>query len=182
MSDLARVLMVCTGNICRSPAMHYLAARDWAGAAEVSSAGTHAETGMDATPDIRRSAADRGLAIPRHRPMQLTAAFVSRADLVLVATEAHARWISSEMGGLPDHVFGLKQAAALALRADAPGGDTAAEHLRGAAAALLAEQRREPAPLRSLDDPWARDPGTYDRVIGDIFEAVSALTTWARVG
>jgi protein-tyrosine phosphatase len=178
-SDLARVLMVCTGNICRSPAMHYLAARDWEGAAEVSSAGTHAETGMDATPEIRRSAAGLGLSFPRHRPTQLTAGLVTRADLVLVATESHARWIAREMGGLPDHVFGLKQAAELASRADGPAGETAAERLRRAASALRAEQQREPAPLRSLDDPWARDQGTYDRVMGEIADAFAALTDWA---
>ena len=161
--------------------MHYLAARDWAGAAEVTSAGTYAEKGMDATPEIRRSAAERGLTIPRHRPTQLTAALVSRADLVLVATESHARWIAEEMGGLPGHVFGLKQAAELALRADAPVGLTASERLRGAAAALRAEQDREPAPLRSLDDPWSRDRATYDRVMGEIVEDFGVLTQWAAL-
>jgi len=173
--------MVCTGNICRSPAMHYLAARDWSGAAEVTSAGTYAEIGMDATPAIRRSAAAHGLAIPRHRPTQLTAELVSRADLVLVATEAHARWIAGEMGGMPPHVFGLKQAAELAQRADAPAGVTGAERLRGAASVLRAEQDREPAPLRSLDDPWARDRATYDRVMGEITYAMSALTEWVDI-
>ena len=181
MSDLARVLMVCTGNICRSPAMHYLAAREWAGAAEVTSAGTHAETGMDATPEIRRSAAAYGVTFPRHRPTQLTAALVSRADLVLVATESHARWIAGEMGGMPPHVFGLKEAAELARRADAPAGASDAERLRNAAAALRAEQDREPAPLCSLDDPWARDRATYDRVMGEIVDAVSTLTHWAAL-
>lgn len=161
--------------------MHYLAARDWEGAAEVSSAGTHAETGMDATPEIRRSAAARGLTIPRHRPTQLTAALVSRADLVLVATESHARWIANEMGGLPPHVFGLKQAAELASRADAPEGASGAERLRVAAAALRAEHDHQPAPLRSLDDPWARDRATYDRVMGEIHDAVGTLTRWVSL-
>ncbi len=173
--------MVCTGNICRSPAMHYLAAREWAEAADVTSAGTHAETGMDATPQMRRAAAAYDLTFPRHRPTQLTADMVARADLVLVATERHAQWIAGEMGGLPEHVFGLKQAAELAQRADAPGGASGAERLRLAAAALSAEHGREPAPLRSLDDPWARDQATYDRVMGEIVEAVSALTTWASL-
>ena len=62
-----------------------------------------------------------------------------------------------------------------------PVGETAAERLRGAASALRAEQDREPAPLRSLDDPWARDQATYDRVMGEIDEALSALTAWARL-
>jgi hypothetical protein len=85
------------------------------------------------------------------------------------------------MGGLPDHVFGLKQAAELALRADPPPGETAAERLRGVAAALSAEQEREPAPLRSLDDPWARDQATYNRVMGEIVHAMDAITDWAHV-
>jgi len=173
--------MVCTGNICRSPAMHYLAAREWADAAEVSSAGTHAEVGMDATPEMRRAAAAFGLTFPRHRPTQLTAGMVSRADLVLVATEAHARWIAGEMGSVPDHVFGIKQAAELASRAHTPSGGSPAERLRSAARALRAEQDRDPAPLRSLDDPWARDTATYDRVMGEIVDGIDALTAWARM-
>jgi len=161
--------------------MHYLAARDWASAAEVSSAGTHAELGMDATDEMRRSAARFGLAIPRHRPTQLTSALVSRADLVLVATESHARWIAREIGALPAHVFGLKQAAELASSADAPMGATAAERMRTAAGVLRLAGQHVAAPLRGLDDPWARDQGTYDRVMGEIADAVSALTEWADV-
>jgi len=173
--------MVCTGNICRSPAMHYLAAREWAEAAEVTSAGIAAETGMDATPQMRRAAAAYDLTLPRHRPTQLTADMVAGADLVLVATENHARWIQQGVGNWPVHVFGLKQAAELAQRADAPAGASGAERLRVAAAVLRAEQEREPAPFRSLDDPWARDQATYDRVMGEIVDAISALTRWAEL-
>ncbi len=173
--------MVCTGNICRSPAMHYLAAREWSEAAAVTSAGVAAEIGMDATSQMRRAAAAYDLTFPRHRPTQLTADLVERADLVLVATESHARWIAGESGALPPHVFGLKQAAELAQRADAPAGATGAERLRGAAAALRAQNDHRPAPLRSLDDPWARDQATYDRVMGEIADAVSALTSWAEL-
>lgn len=180
-SDLARVLMVCTGNICRSPAMHYLAAREWAGSAEVTSAGTHAEVGMDATDEMRRSARRYGLAIPRHRPTQLTAALVARADLVLVATEAHARWIAREMGVWPDHVFGLKQAAELTARAVPPEGATGADRMRTAAGALRIAGQHGTTPLRSLDDPWACDQITYDRVMAEIVDAVSAIGTWARL-
>ena len=161
--------------------MHYLAAREWAEAAEVTSAGIAAEIGMDATTQMRRAAAAYDLAFPRHRPTQLTADMVASADLVLVATESHARWIAGEMGGLPGHLFGLKQAAELALQAETPAGATGAERLHSAVASLSAEQQRQPAPLRSLDDPWARDQATYDRVMGEIVDAVSALTTWASL-
>ncbi|WP_297081179.1 hypothetical protein [uncultured Demequina sp.] len=175
----ARVTMVCTGNICRSPAMHYLAQREWGDAAEVTSAGIYAEIGMDATHEMRRSAQRYGLTIPRHRPTQLDRAILSRADLVLVATQQHARWIEQEWGGVAEHAFGIKEAAELAQRADAPAGSTAHERLANAAAALHAARLEDPAPLRSLDDPWARDEATYDRVMGEIVDDLSVLTGWA---
>lgn len=173
--------MVCTGNICRSPAMHYLAQREWGEAAQVSSAGTYAEIGMDATKEMRQAAAGHGLTFPRHRPTQLTAGAVARADLVLVATQQHAQWIAHELGDLPDHVFGIRQAAELAHRAAPPAGETAAERLARVADALAAEQRRVPAPLRSLDDPWGLSQSVYERVMGEIVDDIGAITAWARL-
>lgn len=177
----ARVLMVCTGNICRSPAMHYVAAARWEDAAEVTSAGTYAEIGMDATREIRRSAAGAGVHIPRHRPSQLTAERVAQSQLVLVATANHERWITHEMGAAQPHVFGLKQAAELASTAPPPVGGTPAERLANAAAALRAEQDRNPVPLRTLEDPWARPQEVYDEVYGEIEGAIETITRWARL-
>ena len=175
---MASVLIVCTGNICRSPAMHYLAARDWGDDAEVQSAGTYAENGVDVPAPMRRSAAAAGLTIPRHRPTQLDEALIARSDLVLVATESHLRWIADELGEAPSHVFGLKQAGELASRAPRPEGETATIRLAHAAATLRAENDREPAPLRSLDDPWSLDQATYDRVYGEIADALAQLSSW----
>lgn len=182
MSRPARILMVCTGNICRSPSMHYLAQREWGEAAQVRSAGTYAEIGMDVPREMRLSARERaGLDIPRHRPTQLDSALLAQSDLVLVATQQHARWIVQSEGLLPDHVFGIKEAAELALRAATPDGVTPAERLVNAAAALHAERLAREAPLRSLDDPWSRPQQVYDRVMDEIGEAIDALSDWARL-
>lgn len=177
----ARVLMVCSGNICRSPAMHYYAQRAWGDAAEVTSAGTWAEVGMDATREIRKSAEARGLTFPRHRPSQLDDAGIARADLVLVATQQHATWIDRRLGQVPDHVWGIRQAATLAQHAAAPTGDTRAERLRNMAGALATEHARAPEPLRSLDDPWGHSQSTFDRVMGEIADDIDVLTEWARL-
>lgn len=171
--------MVCTGNICRSPAMHYLARQQWGDAAEVTSAGIYAEIGLDVPQPMRRAAARHHLTIPRHRPTQLDRRILSQADLVLVATQQHARWIEAEWGGVAPHVFGIKEAAALASRADSPHGDTAAERLANAAAALDAARQQDPAPLRSLDDPWSLDQATYNRVMDEIVDDIATLTSWA---
>ncbi len=182
MTRPARVLMICSGNICRSPAMHYLAAREWGDAVEVRSAGTWAEIGMDATREIRRSARERaGLEMPRHRPTQLDSELIGWADLVLVATSQHARWISQSEGLLPDHVFGIKEAVDLSERAPTPPGDTPAERLVAAASSLHAERLRQEVPLRSLDDPWSHPQEVFDRVMDEIVDAIDALGAWARV-
>jgi protein-tyrosine-phosphatase len=162
--------------------MHFLAAREWGDAARVSSAGTYAEIGMDVPAPMRRSAAASGLAIPRHRPTQLDEGLITRSDLVLVATESHRRWIEQELGGVPAQVFGLKQAAELASRAPGPSGDSPAQRLVNAAATLHQESLRTHAPLRSLDDPWSRDQATYDRVYGEIAEAIAVISAWAGLG
>lgn len=171
--------MVCSGNICRSPAMHYYARSVWGEAAEVTSAGTWAEVGMDATREMRKAAQRHSLVFPRHHPTQLDEGQIERADLVLVATQQHASWIERRMGSVPRHVFGIRQAAELATRATTPQGDTFAERLRGLAEALAAEQAERPAPLRSLDDPWGHSQAVHDRVMDEIVADIDTLTALA---
>ena len=157
--------------------MHYLAQREWGQTAEVGSAGTHAEIGMDIPPATRRAALEHGLAIPRHRPTQLNSELLARADLVLVATERHAQWIERTERGLPDHVFVFKEAVELATRAPRPG-----RGLLDAASSLHAQRLSQPAPRRSLDDPWGRSQATFDRVMGEIAEGIAVLTDWIGHG
>ena len=134
---------------------------------------------MDATPELRRAALDYGLVIPRHRPTQLDDAAIARADLVLVASQQHADWITRRMGNAPSHVFGLLQAAELAERAVRTVGATAAQRLVAAASALAMEHQARPAPLRTLDDPWAQSDAVYERVVAEIVGAIDTLTEWA---
>ena len=174
------VTMVCTGNICRSPAMHYLAQQEWGDAATVTSAGIHAEIGMDVPSPMRTAAERHGLHVPRHRPTQLDRAILERADLVLVATQQHATWARQEWGGDgPAHLFGIKEAAELSKRAHAPHGESPRERLLHAADALHTERLERPVALRSLDDPWSRDQATFNRVMDEIVADLAAISDWA---
>lgn len=95
-----RVLMVCMGNICRSPTAHgalqkmVLDAHAWQ-ALEVDSAGTHGYH-VGRPPDARaqRHAAARGYDLSHQRARQLVREDFAAFDLVLVmdaANEAAAR-------------------------------------------------------------------------------------------
>lgn len=88
-----RVLVVCTGNICRSPMAEHLlraglAARGVAGV-EVSSAGTHGLVGEPVQVHAAAALAERGIDHSAFCARRLVADLVAGADLVLGASREH---------------------------------------------------------------------------------------------
>ena len=87
------VLMVCTGNICRSPMaegllQHYLPT-DLKARVAVTSAGTSALHGHQAESNAIAAMAKIGIDIHHHRARQLTRSIARQADLVLTMEAAH---------------------------------------------------------------------------------------------
>ena len=80
------VLVVCIGNICRSPMGEALIAAALP-QLEVASAGVGALVGQPADPIARQLMAERGLDIEAHRARQLTNLMCQQADLILVMDE-----------------------------------------------------------------------------------------------
>lgn len=88
------VLVVCTGNICRSPIAAALLARRLNDAGkQVDSAGVAALIGAPAAPYAQEVMRERGYDLSDHRGRQLTAEMLAQADLVLALDETHRRWI-----------------------------------------------------------------------------------------
>ncbi len=92
------VLIVCTGNICRSPtAEAILRARlgeDGKGRT-VASLGTMAMVGEPAHPLTFEVALDRGIDLSGHHARQATGLLLSQADLILTLDRGHENWINS---------------------------------------------------------------------------------------
>ncbi len=82
----SRILMVCVGNICRSPMAEAVLADRLAGRSSVSvrSAGIAALVGRPADPIARDLMLEHGLDISAHRARQLTANMAMSHDLILV--------------------------------------------------------------------------------------------------
>jgi len=95
---MKKVLVVCTGNICRSPMVQALIRRELAerGLTEevhVDSAGTYALVDHPASAGSVNAMAQRSLDITNHRAQQLDASMVAAADVILVMEEQHRRTI-----------------------------------------------------------------------------------------
>lgn len=85
------VLVVCVGNICRSPMAAALLSQELgrAGIAQVNSAGLSAMVGFSADPVAIELMRMMDLDISGHRARQLDEAMVRNHDLVLVMEGAH---------------------------------------------------------------------------------------------
>lgn len=97
-----RILMVCTGNICRSPTAeavlrHGLAAVPWGDRVQVDSAGTHAWH-EGAPPDERSiaHAARRGYDLRPQRARQIVAQDFEHFDLLVAMDESHVRHLRAQ--------------------------------------------------------------------------------------
>ena len=90
------VLVVCTGNICRSPMGEYLLRARWERpGARVSSAGTAALIHHPADDEAMAVMAEHGVDMSPHRARQVTTALVAGHDLILTMEEHHTRWLLS---------------------------------------------------------------------------------------
>jgi protein-tyrosine phosphatase len=100
------VLMVCEGNICRSPLAAAMLAREmpWL---DVSSAGTHALAGQPADALISEIADADGIALASHVATQLDASRAHAADLILTMTRVQREWIESAWPSTRGKVFRL---------------------------------------------------------------------------
>ena len=92
-----RIIVICTGNICRSPiAEGLLKERLKDRSIEICSAGTGALVGHPADPLSIEVAAEHGLDLSAHRAQQATLPLLSAMDLILTLDQGHSDWINGK--------------------------------------------------------------------------------------
>jgi len=111
---MGSVLVVCTGNICRSPLgegflRRALIARMGDEAPEVRSAGTAGWEGSGATRESVQAGAERELDVASHRARRLTSGLLGDVDLVVAMAAEHRDAVAAMAPGLASRAFTLKE-------------------------------------------------------------------------
>lgn len=190
MSDHQRfsILCVCTGNICRSPVAERLLGREAGAEVEVGSAGTFGVVGAPISEPMARRlrAATVGADLAARR---LRAPIANAADpgpRLDQGPPLGDRRALAGSGAAHFHPAGVRPAAGGHGATRAPVG-TPAVRLR-AAVPILAT-RRSPSPTSDdIDDPIGRPEAVYERVFGEIAQAVDRVAavivapTWRLLG
>ena len=110
---MTSILVVCTGNICRSPIAEgmlrvALQARFGDDAPTVSSAGTWGVEGSSATAEAVTAAQERGFDIGAHRARRLAQVPAGDFDLVIAMAGEHRDVLADEIG-VGERTFTLKE-------------------------------------------------------------------------
>ncbi len=178
-----RILLVCTANICRSPAAQFLLLGGLGAAAEswiVESAGVSAVDGVPIDPVIASLLQQRGIATAGFRSRRLEVGMIASADLVLTASAGHRAAVARAFPPAVRKTFTLKQLARYAPFLD-PGGDPAvppaervAQLLRTVpiARAKATERRRAGD---DVTDPRGRSRRAYTAAVRDLERACAAV-------
>jgi protein-tyrosine phosphatase len=188
-----RILMVCTGNICRSPFMERLflarlrARLSAADAArfEIGSCGTWAMVGSPMSPEAAETlievSGDPGGFVARAMTAELL-----DADLILTATREHRGQVVTEVPGAAKRTLTAREFARLLapvtrddIDARAPGGDPV-ERMRAIVDAAMANRGLVPLAEAAEDDiadPYGRDRRAYARAAAEIDAALSVPLT-----
>lgn len=87
------ILVVCIGNICRSPVAEAML-RAQLPHKQFSSAGLGARVGEGVDPTAKQLAEEAGLEVNHHQARQLTTAMLHAADLILVMSDGQRRAVA----------------------------------------------------------------------------------------
>ena len=188
------ILVVCTGNICRSPLAEKLLQSRLTAAgvpAIVTSAGTRAMVDHPMTDEAAFLATQYGAEPTLHAAQQLTSDRIAAADLVLTATREHRGEVVSLHPRANRYAYTLNQFARL-VEANPPAVELSAVELwvvepvetptiNDYLAEIAATKGLALPPTRpeddDIEDPYRRSAEVYDRVGLVIDESVTTITT-----
>jgi protein-tyrosine phosphatase len=185
-----RILMVCTGNICRSPVMERLTVARLAGHLapedakrfEISSGGTWALAGSEMSPEAAETLIDLGGDPSGFIARDLEPEMLEAADLVLTATREHRGLAVASLPRASSRTVTLREFARLlgpvtpSDIAGRAGSDDPVDRMRAISAAAFANRGLVPLgqpAADDIDDPYGRPRAAYLRAAEAIDAALA---------
>ena len=178
------VLAVCTGNICRSPAVETLLRNVLDPSVTVGSAGTNALVGRSIAEPMADLLTAGGFPPGDFAARQLTPELISGADLVLTLTPAHRAWVVDRVPAAVRRTLTVRELGRLSSTL-APGavvGQDDAARLAALLPAALQERPRHAGRRHDDDvvDPYGRSAATYRRSYDQILDALTPMMAALR--
>ncbi|WP_309133833.1 low molecular weight phosphatase family protein [Cellulomonas sp.] len=178
--DPARVLTVCTGNICRSPAVERLLRHRLAGTdVVVGSAGTRAVVGAPVSSPMVPLIAGAGADADGFAARQLTPAVLRDVDLVLTLTGTHRSAVVEHAPAMVRRTFTLLELQRLLRHVDpaalAAAGATPGERVRALPALAAGVRHLAGAGDDDVVDPIGQSDAVYRASFDALAPAVDAL-------
>lgn len=185
------MLMVCTGNICRSPLAETLLRKLLYGLpVSVRSAGIHALVGSPMTEPNQRIAADLGVTdFAQHRARQLTIDDLRAADLVLTLSREHRKEVVELWPRAVRSTFTLREFARLCeayqiASLARPAAEDTAVRMREVYRSVSQLRGSTPPLTQPLDDdvvdPYRQPEEIYQESASQLIPPVNAIATTLR--
>jgi glycine hydroxymethyltransferase len=157
---MGTILVICTGNICRSPMasglLESLLRDRGVHGVTVESCGVSAWDGSPATPEGVEAMRERGLDISGHVARKMNPRIIESADLIVGMASEHREAVKRVTPNAAGRAFTLKELVYLLDSVGSPEGGTPRERLRGAA--VRADLVRRQHPDLQLEDEGVADP------------------------
>ncbi|NHC45925.1 arsenate reductase/protein-tyrosine-phosphatase family protein [Motilibacter aurantiacus] len=175
-----RVLFVCTGNVCRSPAAAALARRLGGDRVELlaESAGTSPLTGHPIEADTAAALHARGIDASAHRGRPITRGLVAAADLVLTMTREQRSQAVALCPPALRRSFTVRELRRLVDRAEAEGSSRPAGDACSAAEWVASVGRWRGLATPGDDDvpdPFGRPAAVHEQVVGLLAENLAVV-------
>jgi protein-tyrosine phosphatase len=181
---MTSILVVCTGNICRSPIAEgllkaELVARFGDGAPHVSSAGTSGWEGSPATPEGVEAAGELGVDIAGHRARRVRGELLREADLIVCMAGEHRDRLTVQLPEVSGRTFTLKELVRLLEPQPTASSDASPWTMAPRIARAHAMRQVDPTshPDEDIADPLGQPMEAYRAIAWELAEWTSRLAT-----
>ena len=166
---MSSILVVCTGNICRSPVGEAVLQSQLSGGVAVSSAGTHAVVGAPAEPEVQEFLRREVGLEANHTARQLTRDQADSAHLIITMTSEHRSWVARNAPRAVRRTFTLKELSLLLESLPSESRFTSLKDLALGASRLRPRLAGELAEL-DIADPYGGPPEAYESSFREVLD------------